>query len=224
LRRDETRIDFRVCLITDRGQARGGDIVAAVALALEGGIRAVQLREKDMPARELLLLAQRLRAITKPFGARLLVNGRADVAAAAGADGVHLGVRSLPPAEARRLLGPEAIIGCSTHGEREIREAVEAGADFVTFGPVYATPSKAPYGPPLGVEALSRACRISEVPVFALGGVGPANAAEAVAAGAFGVALISGVTAAADPRAAAQDLTERVEEASRRVAAKEGEP
>lgn len=210
------KIDFRVCLVTDRAQARGGDLLGAVGAALEGGIRAVQLREKDLPARELFRLAQRLRTLTERFGARLLVNDRADVAAAAGADGVHLGVRSIPPSDARRLLGREAIIGCSTHGERELREAVEGGADFVTFGPVFATPSKAPYGPPLGVETLSRACRVSTVPVFALGGVVPANASEAIAAGAFGVALISGVLAAADPRSAARELTQRLEQAPQR--------
>lgn len=210
------KIDFRVCLVTDRAQARGGDLLGAVGAALEGGIRAVQLREKDLPARELFRLAQRLRTLTERFGARLLVNDRADVAAAAGADGVHLGVRSIPPSDARRLLGREAIIGCSTHGERELREAVEGGADFVTFGPVFATPSKAPYGPPLGVDTLSRACRVSTVPVFALGGVVPANASEAIAAGAFGVALISGVLAAADPRSAARELTQRLEQAPQR--------
>lgn len=208
------KVDFRILLITDRRQARNGDLDAAVEAALDGGIRAVQLREKDLPGRDLCRLAERMRALTLRFGARLLVNDRADVALAVGADGVHLGVRSIPPSGARRLLGPGAIVGCSTHALGELREAVSGGADYVTFGPVYATPSKGRYGPPVGVEALSLACRESPIPVFALGGVGPDQVEETARAGAFGIAMISGVVAAADPRSAAGELVRRIGERS----------
>lgn len=199
-------VDFRVCLITDRRVARGGDVVRAVEEALDGGIRAVQLREKDLGGLALFRLAEALRAATARAGARLLVNDRADVALAVGADGVHLGRASIPPQAARRLLGPGAIIGCSTHGLEELREAEQGGADFVTFGPVYATPSKAAYGPPVGTAALARACRAARIPVFALGGVNAANAPEVLSAGAYGIALISAVIGAADPRSAAAEL------------------
>ena len=104
------KVDFRVLLITDRRQARNGDLEATVEAALDGGIRAVQLREKDLSGRDLYRLAERMRVLTRRFGARLLVNDRADVALAVGADGVHLGVGSIPPSEARRLLGPGAIV------------------------------------------------------------------------------------------------------------------
>ena len=201
-------VDFRVYLITDRRMSSGGDLPGAVTKALEGGVRAVQLREKDLPARDLFLLATELRKRTAEYGARLFINDRADVARAVGADGVHLGVRSIPPREARRLLGPKAVIGCSTHNALELRQAREEGADFVTFGPVYPTPSKDPFGPPLGVPALAEACRTAGIPVFALGGVGPGNLEEVAGAGCFGVALISGIISAADPRAAAALLTE----------------
>jgi thiamine-phosphate pyrophosphorylase len=204
------QVDFRVYLITDRRQAPGGDILRAVEGALDGGIRAVQLREKDLPGKEMYLLAARMRELTARHGARLLVNDRVDVALAVGADGVHLGVSSMPPSAARTLLGEEALIGCSTHGIRELREAAARGADFATFGPVYPTPSKAVYGPPVGVAALSEACRGTTIPVFALGGVGPHNAGEAMAAGAFGIALIKGVVAASDPRGAAAELVTRI--------------
>ncbi|GAB4363669.1 MAG: thiamine phosphate synthase [Deltaproteobacteria bacterium] len=218
-------VDFRILLITDRRQARNRDLETTVEEALAGGIRAVMLREKDLSGRELFRLAERLRERTRRHGARLLVNDRVDVALAADADGAHLGVDALPPAEARRILGPDALIGCSTHTAGELRRAVEGGADYVTFGPVYPTPSKARYGPPVGVEALARACRQSPVPVFALGGVDPGRVAEVLDAGAFGVALISRVVAAPDPRAAAAELVERVGNAAdtppRR---KEGEP
>ena len=204
------KIDFRICLVTDRRQAAGGDILGAIAAALDGGIRAVQLREKDLGGRALFVLAERARRLTAGYGARLLVNGRPDVAAAVGADGVHLGGDAIPAADARRLLGPEAIVGCSAHDLRELRGAEEGGADYATFGPVYATPSKAAYGPPAGIASLAEACRSSRVPVFALGGVGPENVDELVGAGAYGIALISRVVSAADPRAAAAELTARL--------------
>jgi thiamine-phosphate pyrophosphorylase len=202
------KIDFRVCLVTDRKVCPGGDVLGTVEKALSGGVRAVQLREKDLPGRELFRLAVAMRRLTEGYGAKLLINDRADVALATGADGVHLGVLSVPAREARRLLGPEAIVGCSAHNAEELREAEEGGADFVTFGPVYPTPSKATYGAPAGISALSEACRSAGIPVFALGGVCPGNAGEVVQAGSFGVALISGILASADPRAAAASLTE----------------
>ena len=202
-------VDFRVYLITDRRQAKDGDILAAVAAALDGGIRAVQLREKDLGGRELFRLAEAMRRLTARYKARLFVNDRVDVAYAAGADGVHLGGGSLPVAEARALLGDKALIGRSAHGIEELLAAERDGADFATFGPVYATPSKAAYGPPVGVSALASACAAATVPVFALGGVGQGNMHETLKAGAFGIALISAVVAAADPRAAALELTAR---------------
>lgn len=202
------KVDFRVYLITDRKQAPGGDILGAVVRALDGGVRAVQLREKDLAGRDLFLLAERMRSLTAGFGARLLINDRADVAKAVGADGVHLGVLSLPPGEARRLLGAQALIGCSAHNLVELGEAEEGGADFVTFGPVYPTPSKASFGPPAGTRALAEVCRASVVPVFALGGIRAENLEEVTRAGSFGVALISGIVAAEDPRAAAAGLLE----------------
>lgn len=216
------KVDFRVYLITDRKLAPRGDLPGAVEKALEGGVRAVQLREKDLPGKELFRLAETLRALTARHGARLLVNDRADVARAVGADGVHLGVLSIPPREARRLLGPEACIGCSTHTLEELREAEEGGADFVTFGPVYATPSKASFGPPVGVPALAEACGKARIPVFALGGVGPENVGEIARAGSFGAALISAIIAARDPRTAAMELTERIGKIA--WAGKEGAP
>jgi thiamine-phosphate pyrophosphorylase len=151
-----------------------------------------------------------MRELTARHGARLLVNDRVDVALAVGADGVHLGGSSMPASVARKLLGEEALIGCSTHSEKELREAAGQGADFATFGPVYPTPSKAAFGPPVGVTALAGACGRSAIPVFALGGVGPHNVGEVMEAGAFGIALISGVVAAADPRGAAAELFTRI--------------
>jgi len=172
------------------------------------------VRAKDLSGRELFRLSERLRRLTLRYGARLLVNDRVDIAMAVGADGAHLGGSSIPAAEARRLLGPVPLLGCSTHTVEELRRAVFEGADYVSFGPVFPTPSKAPYGRPVGIGALSQACRESPVPVFALGGVGPEQVGETLGAGAFGIALISRVMAARDPGAAAGELVRRIGEAA----------
>ncbi len=205
------RIDFKLYLITDRcGLPPGRNLIETVAAALEGGVRAVQLREKDLSPRELLPLAVELRQLTARFGARLLINDRLDIAQAVKADGVHLAGTSLPTAVARRLLGPEALIGVSTHSFAEVQAAAIEGADFVTFGPVYPTPSKAAYGPPVGLEALRSACAAAPLPIFALGGIQDSHIPDLKAAGANGIALISAILAAPVPQQAAADLCRRL--------------
>ncbi len=206
-------VDFRVYLITDRRLASGGDLLRAVERALAGGVRAVQLREKDLGAGELLELAREMRVLTARRGAKLLINDRVDVALASGADGVHLGESSIPPEEARRLLGPGRLIGVSTHSEEQLAAAQAAGADFAVFGPVYYTPSKAAFGPPLGVDALRKACASARIPVFALGGVGARDIDEVVKAGADGIAMISAILAAEDQEAAASEINDSVNDA-----------
>ena len=162
----------------------------------------MQLRERDLSTRDLLALATRLRALTSRHGALLLVNDRIDVALACGADGVHLPAGSFAARDARALLGPRRLIGVSTHHPDEVAAAAESGADFVVFGPVHDTPSKRPYGPPLGLAALRRAAAAS-IPVYAIGGIDAARAAEARRSGAAGVAVVRAILAAADPAAAA---------------------
>jgi len=197
-------IDFNLYLITDRRQAAGGDLVGAVRSALRGGVRAVQLREKDLTARELLPLARKLRQLTREFDARLLINDRIDVALAVEADGVHLGGGSLPTAEARALLGPQRLIGVSTHHPAEISAAARDGADFATFGPVYLTPSKAAYGAPVGLVALGDACADAPLPVFALGGVTAERIPELLETGCRRAACIGAILTATHPEAAAR--------------------
>lgn len=202
----EQRVEFSLYLITDRKQAPGGDLYAAVEGALRGGVRAVQLREKDLPARELYELACRLKEITSRYGAKLLVNDRLDVALAAGADGVHLGESSLPLQRAREIVGDRLLIGVSCHGREGALAAQENGADFITFSPIYFTPSKAPYGEPVGTERLAEACRLLRIPVFALGGIKKERVREVLDHGARGIALISAILAAADPERAAREM------------------
>jgi len=200
-------IDFTLYLITDRHQVPAGrTLLATVEAALRGGVGAVQLREKDLSAAELLPLAKALRRLTRDYAAQLLINDRIDVALAVSADGVHLAGHSLPVADARYLLGPQRLIGVSTHHPTEITAAATAGADFVTFGPVFATPSKLVYGPPLGLEALCLACQNSPLPVFALGGIKPCHLNDLRRCGAAGAAVISALMAAADPSATARSF------------------
>ncbi len=204
-------VDFNLYLITDRNAVPPGRTLAeTVRGALKGGVRAIQLREKDLCARDLYPLALELRRLTREFGARLLINDRIDLALAVEADGVHLGGQSLPVAAARRILGPDRLLGVSTHCLAEIETATGEGADFVTFGPVYPTPSKAPYGKPVGLEALTRACGLARVPVFALGGIKERHIQQVMAAGAAGIALISAIIAAPDPQPAAAALLSRI--------------
>ncbi|MGH7787120.1 MAG: thiamine phosphate synthase, partial [Candidatus Binatia bacterium] len=144
--------DGGVYLITDRGQTAGRPLLAVVGAALQGGIRLVQLREPELGTRPLLELARALRRLTRAHGAALLINDRIDVALACDADGVHLPGRSFAVADARALLGPQRWIGISTHAPDEVRAAAAAGADFAVFGPLFETPSKRAYGPPLGPD------------------------------------------------------------------------
>ncbi|PYM60941.1 MAG: thiamine phosphate synthase [Candidatus Rokuibacteriota bacterium] len=186
--------DFGVYLVTDLAATRGRPLVELVAACLEGGVRAVQLRAKEVETRPLLDLATALRRLTARHGARLLVNDRADVALAVDADGVQLPGDGLPVAAARRLLGAGRLVAASTHSVAEAESAAEAGADFVVFGPVYDTPSKRRYGPPQGLKALGEVCRR----VARLG--------EIRAQGATGVAVIRALLDAEDARRAAAEL------------------
>ena len=198
--------DFGVYLVTDLAATRGRPLVELVAACLEGGVRAVQLRAKEVETRPLLDLATALRRLTARHGARLLVNDRADVALAVDADGVQLPGDGLPVEAARRLLGAGRLVAASTHSVAEAESAAEAGADFVVFGPVYDTPSKRRYGPPQGLKALGEVCRRVSVPVVAIGGITVARLGEIRAQGATGVAVIRALLDAEDARGAAAEL------------------
>jgi len=172
----------------------------ALEAAMIAGVRLVQLREKDLTARELLALGRKVKGLTDRYGATLLINGRVDVALALGA-GVHLPSVDPPVAAARALLGAAALIGVSCHSNAEVVAAAHAGASFASFGPVYDTPSKRGMGGPLGVKSLARAVAGSSLPIFALGGVSAARVAELLATGCHGIAAISALIGGADPGA-----------------------
>ena len=202
-------LNFNLYFVTDRKQTANRPLADVVHAALDGGVRAVQLREKDLEGRELYALAEQLRALTRRYQARLLVNDRLDVALAVEADGVHLGQNSFAVKDARRLLGAEKLIGVSTHSQHEIAAAQEA--DFLVFGPVYYTPSKAAYGEPQGLDRLRAAVAHSAAPVFAIGGIKTERVAEVLETGAHGIAMISAISAATDPAQAAQALLQQLD-------------
>jgi len=163
-----------------------------VSTAVAAGIQLIQIREKNLPARVLFELTASVVAIARGSSTRILVNDRADVAVGAGADGVHLTTWSLAPAVIRRTLGANFMIGASTHSLDEAREARNEGADFAVFGPIFPTPAKGKYGPPVGLGQLVTAAReLAPFPLFALGGISHRNANECLRAGASGIAGIS---------------------------------
>jgi thiamine-phosphate pyrophosphorylase len=166
-------------------------LLALVERAAAARVTLVQLREKNLSARTLYELAARAAQLTRGTGTRLLVNDRADIARAAGCDGVQLTARSLTASVVRRAFGPDFVVGVSTHTLAEARAARDGGADFAVFGPIFDTPSKRQYGPPLGLDALREAARaLAPFPLVAVGGVGEENAGDVLRAGARGLAAI----------------------------------
>ncbi len=198
-------VDFKLYLITDRKQTRL-PLPEAVRLALLGGVRAIQLREKDLPVRELLSLALGMRTVTREFGAKLFINDRVDVAAAVEADGVHLGHESMPPEAVRKIVRRKMLVGVSAHTPAEAKEAEKGGADFITFGPVFETPSKRRYGAPAGIESLKTVKHLIKIPVFGLGGINQENLRDVMKTGADGVSMISAIFGAEDIRSAAAEM------------------
>ncbi|MEZ5396596.1 MAG: thiamine phosphate synthase [Bryobacterales bacterium] len=174
--------------ITDR-QSCPVPLEARVREAFDAGVDMVQLREKDLEARDLCNLASSLAA--PPRRGKLLINARADVAFAAGADGVHIPSSGPAPRVVRSICERSLSIGVSCHSPDQVARAEQEGADFVVFGPVFDTPSKRRYGPPQGLERLAEVCRRARLPVLALGGVTLANAGECLEQGAAGFAAIS---------------------------------
>ena len=185
----------------------GGEPMDVAAAAVEGGADCIQLREKDRPDREVLDLARRLRELTQAADVLLIVNDRPDIAAAAAADGVHLGQDDLPVAAARRVLGARAVVGRSTHNLQQARAADAEGADYIAVGPMFATDTK-DAGPVAGVETFRRIAAQITRPLVVIGGITPHNVAALVAAGVRRVAVCSAVIAADDPAAAARSIRE----------------
>ncbi len=191
-------VDFRLYLVSDRKQTGRRPLTEVVEECLAAGLRAVQLREKDLPDAEFLALARLMREVTRRVGARLFINGRLEAALAVGADGLERGHDALA-IPLLRSRAPGLSIGASVHSIEEARAAERDGAHFVVFGPVFDTPSKRPYGPAQGIDGLSKVVKAVTIPVFAIGGITPDRVNAVRAAGAHGVAVISAVLSAERP-------------------------
>ena len=207
-----------VYVITDAALSRGRSHVQVATEAIRGGADAIQLRDKSASTRELVEVGFALRQLTREAGVLFIVNDRVDVALAVDADGVHVGQDDMPAAIARRLLGPSKIIGVSAATPEEARQAKADGADYLGVGAIYATASKADAGLPTGPGLLGEIKQAVDLPIVAIGGVNVHNAAEAIRAGADGVAVISAVVSAPDIAQATRTLRAVVEEAKTRRA------
>ncbi len=198
-------------LVTSTEHSAGRSTESIVQSALKAGVRLIQLREKGMTIRQLTTLAQKLRRMTDRYDALLLINDRVDIALAVGADGVHLGTEDLPIAAARRL-GPDLILGASSHNEREAVAAERDGASYVNIGPLFATGTKPWDREFLGLEGLRRIAPRVNIPFTVMGGIKIRHVPELTAAGARTIAVVTAVTAASDPGAAAAEFLAAIRE------------
>ncbi len=197
-------------LVADPEQVKG-DILTAVASAIAGGVSMVQLRAKSLTDRDYLALAITLSQLCRVQDVPFIVNDRLDIALAANASGVHLGVDDLPLAAARSIAGHDFIIGYSPETDEQIRSSASEGADYLGVGPVYGTRTKDDAGIALGLREFARRCDLSPLPVVGIGGITASGAADVIMAGADGVAVVSAILGARDPGATARDLREIVD-------------
>jgi len=196
-----------VYLVTDRGLCGPRGIIPVVEEALKGGARLVQLREKELSTREFVKEALDIRNLLLPYRVPLIINDRVDVALAVGAEGVHLGQSDMPYLMARKLLGPDAIVGISVNSLDQVYEAEKWGPSYIAVSPVFDTATKSDISRPWGLEGLREVRKISRHPVVAIGGISPINARSVVEAGADSLAVVSAICCAASPLAATRELT-----------------
>jgi len=208
--RNEVRKLLKLYLVTDRPLALGRDLEWVVSEAVKGGVTLVQLREKDIDTREFVELARRLKALLAPSGVPLLINDRVDVALAADADGVHIGQSDMAYEDARRLLGPDKIIGLSVESVQDALAADATDVDYIAASPVYLTSTKTDTAAALGLEGVSEISGLSRLPLVGIGGMNLRTAADVIRAGADGIAVVSGIMSAPDPRKAAEELLKTV--------------
>jgi len=198
--------DYSLYLVTDRSLSCGRSLVEVVSEAVAGGATCIQLREKNCSTRQFVEEGLALQKILIPNNIPLIVNDRVDVAMVVGASGVHLGQDDMKIDHARRILGPDCIIGISVESTSDAREAAAAGADYLGVSPVFATPTKIDTAPPLGLEGL-KAIRLEvDLPLVAIGGIKSDNCASVIAAGADGLAVVSALVSASSPRKAAMEF------------------
>ena len=202
---------LKLYLVTDRELSLGRSLEEVVAEAVRGGVTVVQLREKDASTGEFIELARRLMQLLKPLDIPLIINDRVDVALAVDADGVHIGQSDMSYEDARRLLGPDKIIGLSVENFEDIEAANALDVDYIGISPVYGTPTKTDTAEPFGLEGLRKAVQMSVHPTVAIGGMNASTIGEVIAAGADGVAVVSAICSAKNICEATSELKVIVE-------------
>ncbi|MGH7217086.1 MAG: thiamine phosphate synthase [Nitrospiraceae bacterium] len=203
-------LSSRLLVVTDRHLTNGRPLVPLLQRVVNAVAPAIQLRERDLSVRELVALAREVQAVTASHGSQLLINDRIDIALALEGVGVHLRSNSLPVSVARQMLGAQRLLGISVHSVEEAVQGESQGADYIVLGPIYETPSKQAFGPPLGIHTLEKACRLVRIPIMGIGGVTAARAREMRRAGAFGAAVITAILGATDVKSAARELFDAV--------------
>ncbi|MCP4230639.1 MAG: thiamine phosphate synthase [bacterium] len=204
------KFDPKLYLVTDPELTLGRTVFEIVEAAVEGGVTTVQLREKTASTRELIEKAEQLRDFLRDRGVPLIINDRADVALAVGADGLHVGSNDMPYHTAREILGPDAIIGVSVETLAEAKVMSGIGIDYFGVSPIFATGTKPDHAPPLGLDGLRKIRESVPEPLISIGGIDAENAAGVFAAGSDGIAVVSAITMAEDPAAAARELMRQI--------------
>ena len=199
---------LRLYLVTDQQSLCGRSLTDVVLAAVQGGVTCVQLREKDLCARDFVALALAVKNLLAPMNVPLVINDRIDVALACGAQGVHLGQSDMPVAVARQLLPPEVFIGLSVENLGDVARAAGQPVDYLGISPIYATPTKIDTAPPWGLAGLRQVRALTALPLVAIGGIHLGNATEVLQAGADGLAVVSAICSAPDPSAAAQSFSQ----------------
>lgn len=202
-----------VYLVTDREACLGRPLDQVVLAAVEGGVSLVQLREKEASTRAFVETAQRMKALLVPYAVPLIINDRVDVALAVHATGVHVGQDDMPYPLARKLAGPETIVGLSVSNLEQVEQAEAYDVDYLGVGSIFPSPTKPDAKGSWGIDGLAAVRRRSRHPLVAIGGIDEENAADVVRAGADCIAVVSAICSAADPYQASQTLSQIVEEA-----------
>lgn len=201
-------LDLSLYLVTNRGTLALDDFFRIIKESIDGGVNVVQLREKESSVRETIEIGKFLRLLLRPLGIPLIINDRVDIAQAVNADGVHLGQSDLNVAEARAILGKQAIIGLSVETMEQALAAADDDVDYLAASPLFQTKTKATSHPPWGYDGLKQLCSISRHPVIAIGGINEANVKKVFECGVSGVAVVSAIFDAPSPKLAAMKLKE----------------
>ena len=214
---DKQKVDYSLCLVTDRALSLGRSNLEIIEAAVSGGVTLVQLREKEASTQEFFHEGLRIKDYLEAAHIPLIINDRIDIALALDADGVHLGQGDMPVDVARKILGPHKIIGASAFTTEEARAAESKGADYLGLSPIFVTTTKPELVAEIGIQGISSLKQAVDIPIVGIGSMNQANAYEAVKMGLDGIAVVSALCSQEDPKAAARALKNEVLRAKREL-------